>query len=541
MKKKHLLLLSILSGLILSLAWPRDGFAGLMFFGFIPFLYIEDYISKNRQDFHRFAVLVYTYPGFFLWNALTTYWIWNSTEIGAVGAMVANSFFMAVIMSLYSYTKKHVYSKSHGYFILPFYWISFEYWHLNWDMTWPWLTIGNAFSNIPQWVQWYEYTGVFGGAVWILTVNILLYRLLVLGWQKNAILRDKLIWAALAISIFIIPLVISISIYWAYEEEQRPVEVIVTQANINPYTEQYELPLNEVIDRNLDLARPLITDNTDFIICPESTIQESIWEHRLQASQGLNHSGRLLDEFPHVSLIIGGASFKEYFEGEEVSSTARKFRDAEAYYDAYNTVFYIDSSKKYQLYHKSKLTPAVEKMPFPEYFKFLENFSIDLGGTTGSLGTDDIRKVFVRPGDSLKVAAAICYESIYGEFFSRFTRNGAELMFITTNDGWWGDTPGHRQHFIYACLRAIESRRSIARAANTGISAFINQRGDILEESSYWESTVLKHSLNANDKVTFYALHGDYIARITAFVSVMLLLIAISLALRKRKGLTVDS
>ena len=114
-------------------------------------------------------------------------------------------------------------------------------------------------------------------------------------------------------------------------------------------------------------------------------------------------------------------------------------------------------------------------------------------------------------------------------------------MFITTNDGWWGNTAGHRQHFIYARLRAIETRRSIARSANTGISAFINQRGDILQESNYWEPAVLKDSINANDKITYYTQQGDYIARIAAFISVMLLLIAISMALRNRKKLRADS
>jgi apolipoprotein N-acyltransferase len=173
-------------------------------------------------------------------------------------------------------------------------------------------------------------------------------------------------------------------------------------------------------------------------------------------------------------------------------------------------------------------------MPFPQYFKFLENYAIDLGGTVGSLGTDEERKVFITQDGSLKVAAVICYESIYGEFIGRFARNGAELIFIVTNDGWWGNTPGHRQHFIYSRLRAVETRRSIARSANTGISAFINQRGDILQQSGYWVPAVMKQSINANDRITFYSMYGDYLARVAAFVSVMLLLITISMVLRKR-------
>ena len=540
MKKKHLLLLSVLSGLLLSLAWPRDGFAGLMLIAFIPFLFIEDYISKNRQDFHRFAVLVYTYPGFFVWNTLTTYWIWNSTEAGAIGAVVTNSFFMAVVFSLYSYTKKNVYGKSHGYFILPFYWMSFEYWHLNWDMSWPWLNLGNAFANFPAWVQWYEYTGAFGGMLWIIILNILFYKFITMGWRNRMLTKEKIIWGSLAAIFLFVPLLISFSMYRMYEEEQRPVDVILTQANINPYTEQYTLPPREVIDRNLDLVRTVIDEETDFVICPESSIQEPIWEHRFKESPSLLYITKFLAEYPHCGLIIGASTFKEYFDGEEITYTARKFRDADAYYDAYNTVFFIDKKGGFDVYHKSKLTPGVETMPFPRYLGFLENFAIDLGGTVGSLGTDDIRKVFITRDDSLRVSAVICYESIYGEFFAEFARNGAELIFIVTNDGWWGRTPGHKQHFIYARLRAIETRRSIARAANTGISAFINQRGDILQESPYWVPIVLRQSINANDKITFYSSNGDYLARISSFVSVMLILIAVSMALRKSRRLTVD-
>lgn len=540
MSKRQLLLLSLLSGFILALAWPRDGFPVLMFLGFIPFLFIEDYISRHRGNFHRFAVLVYTYPGFLLWNVLTTFWIWNSTEVGSLGAFLANAFFMAFIFNLYSYTKRHIYGQNHGYFILPFYWISFEYWHLNWDMSWPWLNLGNAFAGYPSWVQWYEFTGAFGGTLWVLVMNILIYRLILLGWNKG-LLKDKIIWGSAAGILLFVPLTLSLYMYNSYEEDSRPVEVIVTQANINPYTEQYTLPPREIVDRNIRLAGELVTPETDFVVSPESSIQEPIWEHNYNASPSLREIRRFIAEYPQLTFIIGASTFKEYFEGEEISYTARKFRDADGYYDAYNTVFFIDNTGQYEVYHKSKLTPGVEKMPFPRYLGFLENFAIDLGGTVGSLGTDDIRRVFASSEDSLRVSAVICYESVYGEFFAGFARNGAELIFIVTNDGWWGNTPGHRQHFSYARLRAVETRRSIARSANTGISAFINQRGDILQESDYWVPAVLKDTINANDRITFYSKYGDYIARISAFVAVLLLLIAISISLRNRKKLTINS
>ena len=537
MKKKYLVLISLLSGLLLALSWPRDGIAWLSFIAFVPLLVMEDIISSNRKEYHRFAVLVYSYPGFFLWNALTTWWIWNSTAVGAMGAVIANSFFMAVVFNLFSYTKKHVYGKGSGYLILPLYWISFEYWHLNWDMSWPWLNLGNVFASHPEWVQWYEYTGSFGGTAWVLILNIVFFKLIMLAYNYERAYPKKFAMAGLSLVLLFGPLIASYLIYTNYEEQERPVEVVVVQANIDPYAEQYDLPAAEVIERNLILADSLVDENTDFVVSPESTIQEGIWEHRLLVSPGLNQVRQFVKKYPWINYVIGGSSFKEYFPGETPSLTARKFKDADAYYDAYNTVFFIDHTSRIDIYHKSKLTPAVEKMPFPKYLKFLEGLAIDLGGTIGSLGTDEIRKVYYREKDSLGVSAAICYESVYGEFFSRFVRNGAELMFIVTNDGWWGDTPGHRQHFIYARLRAIETRRSIARSANTGISAFINQRGDVLHETAYWEPAVIKETIHANDKITFYTRYGNYIARISAFASVMLVLIAISMSLRTRRKL----
>ena len=131
----------------------------------------------------------------------------------------------------------------------------------------------------------------------------------------------------------------------------------------------------------------------------------------------------------------------------------------------------------------------------------------------------------------------ICYESIYGEFVSGYVNEGAGLLFIITNDGWWGNTPGYRQHFQYARLRAIENRRSIARSANTGISGFINQRGDVLKQTPYWEDAAITETLNANSSLTFYAKNGDYLGRLSAFTGILLLIYGfVKGFLKKRKS-----
>ena len=197
----------------------------------------------------------------------------------------------------------------------------------------------------------------------------------------------------------------------------------------------------------------------------------------------------------------------------------------------------IYNTGQMHIYHKSKLVQGVEFILDAYILKPLEKLSLDLGGTTGSLGTQDEPSVFISHGDpahsGLKIAPAICYESIYGEYIAEYINKGAKLICIITNDGWWGDTPGYKQHLAYARLRAIETRRSIARSANTGISCFINQRGDILQPTEWWEPAVIKGTLNANSKLTYYTKYGDYIGRIASFLAVLMLVYAIVRSLNK--------
>ncbi|MCK5856887.1 MAG: apolipoprotein N-acyltransferase, partial [Bacteroidales bacterium] len=201
-------------------------------------------------------------------------------------------------------------------------------------------------------------------------------------------------------------------------------------------------------------------------------------------------------------------------------------------YYSYNTALMLIHQQAIQTYHKSMLVPGAEITPFPFLLKPLEKV-FDFGGTMGTLGVSEKQNVLLDKKQDIKVGSIICYESIYGEFVGNYVRNGANLLAIITNDGWWGNSPGHRQHFDYARLRAIEYRRDVIRSANTGISAFFNQRGDDFQTSKYWESAVLKGKAQLHTKMTYYALHGDYLAKTSIFISSLLILIFISLSLRK--------
>ena len=226
-----------------------------------------------------------------------------------------------------------------------------------------------------------------------------------------------------------------------------------------------------------------------------------------------------MQPYPKLKLVTGLVSNQLYADNEKRSSTARKFREEDAYYDTYNTGMQLDSSKRIQLHHKSKLVIGVETLPFP----FLDAIAIKLGGASGSLGTQPSPSIFWSK-DSTGIAPVICYESIYGSYVTEYIKKGADAIFIITNDGWWHDTPGYRQHCKYASLRAIETRRDIARSANTGISCFINQLGEIAQPTKWWTDDAIQQKINLNDRLTFYVLHGDYIGVVAAISSLLLLI-----------------
>ena len=534
MKKSILFILSILSGLLLSAAWPENGFTLLIFIAWVPLLIVQQELGdKNRKGMFWYALVT-----FLIWNVLTTWWIWNSTGAGAVAAWVLNSLFMASVFYVFHLSRVKLFNNKRGVAILLFYWISWEYFHMNWELTWPWLTLGNVFSSQHKWIQWYEYTGVLGGTTWVFIVNFLVFTVIRSSQFKNI---QRLVVNGIGVVLFVaLPMVYSYHIYNNYSEEINPVEVIVVQPNIDPYNEEFSLPPDVILERNLKLARPLLTDSTRFVVSPESAIQEGIWEHLMNYSTSIATIRKFIAPYPDLSYIIGASTWRKIGKDETMTNAARKLHDRDQYYYSYNTAFLIDNSEFIQLHHKSKLTPGVERMPSYGILKPLEKLAVNLGGVVGTLGWDNSPVVFQPAHEEIKVAPVICYESVYGDYLAEYIREGAQLIFVITNDGWWGDTPGYRQHFLFSVMRAIETRRDVARSANTGISAFINQRGDVLQKTKYWEPDVLKANLNINDKQTFYVAFGDYLARIAAFVSVLVLLISfVQGFLKKRKSTVV--
>ena len=217
--------------------------------------------------------------------------------------------------------------------------------------------------------------------------------------------------------------------------------------------------------------------------------------------------------------MLFGASAYDYISASDAPSYTAREVGKGLWVESHNSALMIDGSASTEIFHKSKLVVAVEHTPYPAVFCKIDDM---LGGVMGRcVGQPEIS--LLHAGE-VPLGCAVFYESVYGEYYTDYIRKGARAMTIITNDAWWGDTPGYRQHLSYASLRAIETRRAIARCANTGISAIVSPSGEIRQPTPWWEQAVISGELPLRDEMTFFVRHGDISGRVCSFVSWLLLL-----------------
>ncbi len=512
--------LSTLSGVLLGVGFPDLlPVPWLMLIGFVPLLIVENEVSEQAGKARRWTVFKYTYHTFVLWNVIATYWVANTAFAAGIFAIWVNALLMTIPVLLFHTTRWVM--PGLRYAALICYWLTFEYIHLNWELTWPWLTLGNSFAEYPSLLQWYSYTGVFGGSLWIWVANVLGLSIWNKYQAKESYRKPLLQLGALVV----VPMVVSLVWYTTFTPEGEPREVAVVQPNFEPHYVKFSLSEEEQIGRFLELSKSVVRPETDYLVYPETSFG-LVDDQKINRYPAVRRIRNELSGFKGLKLITGIDGYHVFQEGEPLSPNVREQvrRNGDTLrYEVLNAAVQLEIGKEeVPLYRKSKLVPGPEIFPFKEALFFLEPLVEQLEGTTAGVGTQPERSVL--SSGSGKVAPAICYESIFGEYVNGYIRKGAQAIFIMTNDGWWDHTAGHRQHLYFASLRAIETRRSIARSANSGISAFINQRGDILQPTRYDEAAAIRQDILFSDRVTFYVLWGDLIARIALFGAALLLL-----------------
>ena len=529
MNSKKTTLLALLSAFLMWLAWPPIPFtAPFLLIGMVPLLIAISQISSSNKEKKGKQVFLTAGLTFLIWNTACIYWVYNAVSAYnnpfvaflislipyGLGALLM-TFAFWLYYRLSQYTSKWV-----AYTGLISFWIAMEYLHQTWDLAFPWMTLGNGFAASHQLVQWYEYTGVYGGSLWILLSNILAFEVYKTWKTQKGILKYKPVM--LLAAVILIPAIASLIRYSTYKEKTIPVNVVTVQPNINPYEKLGGISSQEQLQILTHLSDSVGQVNTEYFIWPETAIPNYSDEDKIRSNPDFIQLQDFISKYKNGTLITGIESIKVYNDKQTISSKLDP--NSGLYFDNFNAAIQVENSANVQFYHKSKLVPGVEKMPFPKTLAFLTPVFAQLGGTVGGWGWQDNPGVFYAQS-GIGVAPVICYESLWGDWVGKSVKEGAQFIAIITNDGWWGNTSGKDQHLLYAKLRAIETRRWVVRSANTGISGFIDQKGNIIKQSKWWTRTALKADINLNSDLTFYVESGDLIAKLFSAIALVLALI----------------
>jgi apolipoprotein N-acyltransferase len=533
LKKFQPILLSLLSGLLFFLAWPMLNITVAIFFAFIPLLILE------QQNYSKLKFFGLIYFALFTWNISTTWWIWNASMIGAWLAIFVNSLLMCIPLMGFRFIKKKL-GTLIGYTSFIIFWMSFEYLHLqDWGLSWPWLTLGNVFAGRINWIQWYEYTGTSGGTLWVLLVNVMLFQLLQTRSTKQDVrgtMYDVRISSLVLISAtLVLPIIASLLIANNRTSDiQHPTSknIVVIQPNIDPYEKLSTGTFDAQLQKLIRLSESKIDSNTTLLVWPETALYSpnGFDEVNLKQNFFLNPLFDFLKRHPNINLLTGIESYRVY--PERVSASARPIDGTSDFYEVYNGSVVLDSSGPKQFYHKSMLVPGVETLP--RFLLFLGPVFEKLGGTAGGYARQE-KRTPLPTSNGYVIAPAICYESIYGEYMSRYVKAGANIIAVITNDGWWGNTPGYKHHMLYGKLRAIETRKWVLRSANTGISCFIDPMGNDFESQPWWTEAAIKKSIPVNTQQTFFVRFGDLLSKLALILSAILLFFALFQRFRSKQ------
>ncbi len=596
------LLLVIVAAVLLSLGWL--GVSGLpMLVALVPMLVVAGRMDSSKRSFWRMA----GWTGLFiaLWYGLTVWWVWYATPVGPIAAVFFAWVYTGLGMMAWFWLSKRA-PKSLSYTFLVAAWMVGEWVYNASQASFPWLALGSGFARDVWAVQWYEFTGTAGGTLWVLVVNVLVYEFVVLrlfpslgpklGGVDNSVTTDlrpkpakgeisapphppkggadglqrKPGWISPLLAV-VVPIAVSLAMYWGFDEPERTAQVTIVQPNVDPWVGDYSVG-NLV---SLVMEAP---GDADFIVMPETAIDENVWEGHLAQSSQLRELRAAVSAHPPAATLVLGATTLRSYGARKATHTARGTAES-GFFDVYNSAIALDSEGRATIHHKAKLVAGAEMMPTWWWVQGIQRLFSDLEFYVGQYGFGDRREVFTSGGgvsddggagggadtisdgiagnaagdtagggadsiaepigyramaSEITAGAAICWESVFGEYFTEFVLNGAQVMFVITNDGWWRDTPGYRQHFDYSRLRAIETRRAVARSANTGRSGFITARGDVRQTLGWQERGAITERVGLNDRLTFYVRFGDWLSRISLLVLGLCVLYFIVYRVRRR-------
>ena len=408
-------------------------------------------------------------------------------------------------------------------------WLALEYLQLNWELAYPFLNLGNGLAMYPQIFQWYEYTGSLGGSLWILLINILISEFVFLLRSKKS---SSIRLSASLVLIVIAPVAFSLYKFKTFREYGKTVSVAIINPAIDCYNEKYTTDMNWLLDKYLAQSKEF--KDPDFILWPETAIPDAGLSDELNSNPYLEKiRDGLFDK--HVSLLVTGAIiYKKHGDNPKDKLGKIYYPPLNEYLSTHNSAIEIKRSTPIRIVRSKKiLVPFEETIPYPYLLSWVRQATGTLGGFTFSRLSEGIGYV---ENNEVKATPLICYEILFGDEVSLLSLQN-NMFFLLLNEGWYKSETGASQFLYYSCLRAVETRRSIARSSNMGISAMINQRGEIIKRTgNINEPGIIEGSLSTGHTNTFYSMIGDLLGEIAEFGLIFLNILGLAILLfRKSK------
>lgn len=482
LKRSEKLLLAVLSGLLLTASFPPGRLSWVAWVALVPLFRCLQGVPAGQAFTLGFAFGLSHNLTLVYWVVVVMQHYGNLPMPVSIGILVLLASYLALYPAAFSFLYAHLREPFHGLKTAAV-WVALEFVRATALTGFPWCLVGHAqYRDLPV-IQIADVAGVYGISFLIVLVNAGIYSLIFKrSWKR--VLTDIPVTSAL----------LALTLVYGYERvaetgrRGEPVRVAVAQGNIDQSLKWDPAYQAKTIQTYLDLTLSTASFDPDLVVWPETAVP-------LFFQDGGDLARAVVDaaRATGTHLLFGSPAYGGP-------------REAVHYY---NRAYLVSPrGQVVTTYDKVHLVPFGEYVPLKRYLPFVHRLVVSAGD--------------FKPGDTVaplrfpKAAAGvlICFESIFPELAATMTRNGAEFLVNLTNDAWYGMSSAPYQHFSMAVFRAVENRRPLVRAANTGFSAFIDARGRILQASELFSEAALTGTVAPGfPGLSVYTRYGDVFAK----------------------------
>ncbi len=494
---------AFISGILLVLCYPTVDLFLIAWMALVPFL-LSLYDKGPKEAFK--AGLVLGIPYFFG----TLYWIYHSINhyggvslISSIAIVILLCLYLSLYMGIFAFCFSVTIKKTKlpALLIAPVFWVVLEFLRSYIFTGFPWSSIGYTQYKFLTVIQIADITGIYGVSFLVVAVNGALADVFLLKRRTKDMPLFPLSQTVIGFAVlflFITSAVVYGQIRLREERPGKQLRVAIIQGNIEQDKKWEPSYQDEVIGIYKDLSLKAASSSPSLIVWPETAVPFLFRADRGYTQELIDFQSRL-----KAYLLFG--------------SVMTKGKEDERYLLSNSAVLLDDNGTVSYIYDKIHLVPFGEYVPLQKLLFFINKLVVGIGDYASG---DSYLKATTPYGD---FAALICYEIIFPGLVRKFYSNGGDFMVNITNDAWFGRTTGPYQHFSMAVFRAVENRKPVIRAANTGISGFIDSNGRILSRTNLFQRAVLDEEIKTDATRSFYSKYGDLFSYIWIIFSLVLL------------------